>query len=127
MADEIPFTKGQFMVDRINALVRSQSFFPKMTCIAFQNKKMTFYFGKAYFEQGFGRRIADLPNTTKLANGIRLMRSDSALDWESPEDRERTQSLMDTLGRDWFFTKETGMPDKALKTDKSLFLKPLSR
>jgi hypothetical protein len=40
MADEI-FTKGQFMVDRINALVRSQSFFPKMTCIAFQNKKMT--------------------------------------------------------------------------------------
>jgi hypothetical protein len=33
MADEIPFTKGQFMVDRINALVRSQSFFPKMTCI----------------------------------------------------------------------------------------------
>jgi hypothetical protein len=85
------------------------------------------YFGKAYFEQGFGRRIADLPNTTKLANGIRLMRSDSALDWESPEDRERTQSLMDTLGRDWFFTKETGMPDKALKTDKSLFLKPLSQ
>jgi hypothetical protein len=85
------------------------------------------YFGKAYFEQGFGRRIADLPNTTKLANGIRLMRSDSALDWESPEDRERTQSLMDTLGRDWFFTKETGMPDKALKTDKSVFLKPLSQ
>ena len=83
------------------------------------------YFGKAYFEQGFGRRIADLPNTTKLANGIRLMRSDSALDWESPEDRERTQSLMETLGRDWFFTKETGIPDKALKTNKSLFLKPL--
>jgi len=36
MADEISFTKGQFVVACINILVRSQSFFPKMTRIAFQ-------------------------------------------------------------------------------------------
>jgi hypothetical protein len=41
MADEISFTKGQFVVACINILVRSQSFFPKMTRIAFQNKKIT--------------------------------------------------------------------------------------
>jgi hypothetical protein len=37
MADEIPFPKGQFAVDCINTLVRSQSFFPKMTCTALRH------------------------------------------------------------------------------------------
>jgi hypothetical protein len=83
------------------------------------------YFGNAYFKQGFGRRLAELPNSTKLANGIRLMRSESAVEWDSPDERKRTQSMMDTLGRNWFFTKETGMPTRALKTDKSLFQKPV--
>lgn len=85
------------------------------------------YFGNAYFQQGFGKGIKELPNTIKLANGIRLMRSESALDWDTADEKQRTNDLMNALGRDWFFTKQNGMPTKALKTDKSLFQKPVTQ
>lgn len=81
------------------------------------------YFGDAYFEQGFGSRVQECPNLHRLSNGIRLLRSPSVLDWDSAEQQAETNRLMDILGRDWFFTKSTGMPAKCLKTDKSLFAK----
>ena len=82
------------------------------------------YFGDVYFKQGFGKQIAALPNTTHLTNGIRLLRSDSAMDWDSDSERQKTRDLMQILGKDWFFTKDTDMPPKCLLTDKSAFAAP---
>jgi hypothetical protein len=79
------------------------------------------YFGNAYFEQGFGAHIEKASYLHRLRNGARLMRSPSADDWDAPSQREETIRLMQLLGREWFFTKATGMPERHLITDKSLF------
>jgi hypothetical protein len=81
------------------------------------------YFGSVYFEQGFSQRIDEAAYVHRLSNGVRLLRSPSVLDWDTPEAHAESQRLMDLLGRDWFFTKSSGMPPKCLRTDKSLFAK----
>jgi hypothetical protein len=83
------------------------------------------YFGDEYFAQGFGDRVRSLPNATALRNGVRLLRSASALDWDTPEERRSSAELIEACGKDWFFSKQTGMPTKALRTDKSAFRSPM--
>jgi hypothetical protein len=83
------------------------------------------YFGDEYFAQGFGGHVRSLPSATVLPNGVRLLRSASALDWDTPEERGTSAELVEACGKDWFFSKQTGMPTKALRTDKSAFRLPM--
>jgi len=85
------------------------------------------YFGNAYFQQGFGAEIQKLDHVSKLSNGVRLLRSETPLDWNSDHSLKLTKNLIEQLGQDWFFSKKTGMPSKHLKTDKSLFANRLPK
>ncbi len=82
------------------------------------------YFGNEYFKQGFGRDLLKLDHVTQLTNGVRLLRSESALDWQTSAEQSAAKRLMSELGKEWFFTKQDGMPSTPLNTDKSLFAKP---
>lgn len=81
------------------------------------------YFGEEYFKQGMPR-FAPSPNCVPLSNGVRFMKSNGYLDWESGSSTLETRRLIKEIGSDWFFTKEAGMPASSLQTDKSLFRYP---
>lgn len=82
------------------------------------------YFGEEYFKQGMPR-FAPSPNCVPLSNGVRFMKPNGYLDWESGSSTLETRRLIKEIGTDWFFTKEAGMPARSLQTDKSLFRYPL--
>jgi hypothetical protein len=81
------------------------------------------YFGDEYFKQGMPRFAID-SNCVALANGVRLTKSNKFSDWNSESSTQETARLINEIGSEWFFTKETGMPARSLKTDKSLFRYP---
>jgi hypothetical protein len=84
------------------------------------------YFGDAYLSEGLSSALLGLPNTTPLARGMRVLRSASALDWDLPEERARSAELVAACGPDWFFSKRSGMPAKALRTNNDAFRSPMT-
>lgn len=82
------------------------------------------YFGEIYFRQGFGTRLLEFDGTHRLKSGVRIMKIGDVANWNSPEGLASENRFVDILGANWFFSKETGMPEKSLLTNKSLFSTP---